>query len=99
MSNLIDELNDIDDALLAAEERHTEASRILRQCKNEVAKLRKEERKLIKELKTGQSRYPLIERIGTNGDALPPTADERQRGPTAFQPPPRPPGRPRRPKA
>ena len=61
-----------------------EASSRLRQCKRELHACREELSRLIKELKTGESRYPLLERFGANGQSINPTPDEHQRGPTEF---------------
>jgi chromosome segregation ATPase len=80
MSNLIDEITQADQNLEAAEIRVSEASRRLRAAKRELKDCRSEIRLLIKELKTGQSRYPVFERIERSKG----TADEHQRGPTVF---------------
>lgn len=83
--NLIDEITQADQNLEAAEIRVSEASRRLRAAKRELKDCRQEIRLLIKELKTGQSRYPVFERIERSNPGAPgPTADEHQRGPTAF---------------
>ena len=80
MTNLIDEITQADQNLENAEIRVAEASRRLRAAKRELKDCRHEVRLLIRELKTGQSRYPILERIErSNG-----TADEHQRGPTVF---------------
>jgi chromosome segregation ATPase len=91
MSNLTDEIVQADQALRDAEERATEASRRMRQCKRELRDCREELSRLILELKTGESRHPLLERFGPGGERLLPngqplehTHDEHQRGPTAF---------------
>jgi hypothetical protein len=88
--NLIDEITDADEQLRQAETETAEASRTLRQCKRRLRERRLELSRLIQELRTGQSRVPLLERIAPNGDRLSPsgiplaTADEHQRGPTTF---------------
>ena len=90
MSNLIDEITRADQDLRNAEERATEASRHLRACKRELRDCRAELSRLILELRTGQSRYPMLEQFGPDGTRLRPngqpvdTHDEHQRGPTAF---------------
>lgn len=91
MSNLIDEITQADQALRDAEDRATEASRLMRLCKRELRDCREELSRLILELKTGDSRYSLLERFGPggerllpNGQPLEPTHDEHQRGPTEF---------------
>jgi DNA repair ATPase RecN len=81
MTNLIDEITEADQNLEAAEIRVAEASRQLRSAKRELKDRRQEIRLLIRELKTGQSRYPVFERIERSNGA---TADEHQRGPTVF---------------
>jgi chromosome segregation ATPase len=81
MTNLIDEITQADQKLEAAEAQVADASRILRRAKRELKDRRQEIRLLIKELKTGQSRYPVFERIARSNGA---TADEHQRGPTVF---------------
>lgn len=81
MTNLIDEITQADQNLEAAEIRVAEASRRLRTAKRELKDCRQEIRLLIKELKTGQSRYPVFERIERSKGT---TADEHQRGPTVF---------------
>jgi hypothetical protein len=83
MSNLIDEILAARDSLRAAEDRATDASRQLRSCKASVEAAKTELDLLLDELKTGQSRYPLLERFAPNGEAI--THDEHQRGPTAFE--------------
>jgi hypothetical protein len=84
--NLIDEITAADDELRQAEANATEASARLRNARSQVRACREELSRLIRELKTGESRYPLLERISLGG-VLPPTHDEHQRGPTAFQEP------------
>ena len=79
MTDLINEITEADQKLEAAEQKTAEASRQLRRAKRELKDCRQEIRLLIKELKTGQSRYPVFERIERKG-----TADEHQRGPTVF---------------
>ncbi len=69
---LIDEITAADQELRAAEARATEASRRLRQCKRELRDCRAELSRLILELKTGESRYPMLERFAPNGDRIPP---------------------------
>ncbi len=63
MTNITDEIVSADEALQAAETRVSEASRILRQYRREHRTAREELSRLIKELRTGESRYPLLERI------------------------------------
>jgi hypothetical protein len=90
MSDLIDEITEADQKLEAAEQKAAEASRQLRRAKRELKDARQEVRLLIKELRSGQSRYPILERIelrtskGTPGAPGSSTADEHQRGPTVF---------------
>jgi hypothetical protein len=85
--NLIDEITQADQKLREAEARVTEASRRLRHAKIELGECRAELSRLIQELATGESRFPLLERFAPNGDRLHPTADEHQRGPTEFPDP------------
>jgi chromosome segregation ATPase len=80
MIDRIDEITQADQKLEAAEAQVAEASRRLRRAKRELKDCRQEIRLLIKELKTGQSRYPVFERIERSRG----TADEHQRGPTVF---------------
>jgi chromosome segregation ATPase len=98
--NLIDEITNADQELRAAEARATEASRHLRACKRELRECREELSRLVRELKTGQSRHPLLERFGPTGERLLPngqaTHDEHQRGPTEFPAEPAPEPRPAR---
>ncbi len=68
--NLIDEITDAYAALQAAETEATEASHRLRKCKLHRKKCDEELGRLIKELKTGESRYPLLERIDQNGEII-----------------------------
>ena len=86
MSTLIDELAQADAMLQDAESRVAQASRQLRHAKAELHDCRAEVRRLIRELKTGESRFPLLERISPNGQSVAPngTPDEHQRGPTTF---------------
>ena len=86
MSNLIDELAQADADLEMAEAEVAEASRHLRHAKRDLRDCRLEVRRIIRELKTGKSRFPLLERIAPNGESISPngTPDEHQRGPTAF---------------
>lgn len=81
MNNLIDEITQADQKLEAAEAQVADASRVLRRAKRELKDRRQEIRLLIKELQSGQSRYPVFERIQRSNGA---TADEHQRGPTVF---------------
>ena len=81
MTDLIDEITQADQKLEAAEAQVAEASRRLRRAKRELKDCRQEIRELIRELKTGESRYPVFERIERSNGA---TADEHQRGPTVF---------------
>jgi len=82
MTDLIEEITQADQKLEAAEAQVAEASRRLRRAKRELKDCRQEIRLLIKELKSGQSRYPILERIERR--TLNGTADEHQRGPTVF---------------
>jgi hypothetical protein len=68
MSNLIDEITQADQKLEAAEAQAAEASRQLRRAKRELKDCRQELRLLIKELKTGQSCYPIFERISRSAE-------------------------------
>jgi len=70
--NLIDEISKADADLQAAETETTVASKSLRECKLRLRNCRAELSRLIKELRTGESRYPLLERIGGNGETAPP---------------------------
>jgi hypothetical protein len=87
--SLIDELALADTELEQAEAAVAEASRRLRRAKNDQREARQEVHRLIRELKSRESRYPLLERITANGEAVPlsTTPDEHQRGPTAFPEP------------
>ncbi len=70
--NLIDEITEAYAALQAAETEATEASHRLRKCKLHRKKCDEELGRLIKELKTGESRYSLLERISRNGETATP---------------------------
>ncbi len=72
MPNLTDEIVQADSALQEAEERVTEASRQLRQSRRKHRECREELSRLIKELKTGESRYPLLERFEASGESTSP---------------------------
>jgi hypothetical protein len=63
VSNLTDEIVQADTALQQAEIQVADASRRLRQSRREHRKCREELSRLIKELRTGESRYPLLERF------------------------------------
>jgi len=70
MSNIIDEITQADQDLRQAEIRATEASARLRRCKHEARSARAELSRLILELRTGESRYRLLERIEVNGERV-----------------------------
>ncbi|MGO9596470.1 MAG: hypothetical protein ACLP7Q_00435 [Isosphaeraceae bacterium] len=70
MPNLIDEISQADADLQAAETEATAAWKSLRECKLRLRKCRAELSRLIKELKTGESHYPLLERIDRNGEII-----------------------------
>jgi hypothetical protein len=88
MSNLIDEIRSAREELRRQEAETSEAGHTLAVCKDRQRKARKELDKLLDELETGVSRYPLLgfdrlEIPGANGSG---TSDEHQRGPTEFPP-------------
>ncbi len=84
--NLIDEITDAYAALQAAETEATEASHRLRKCKLHRKKCDEELGRLIKELKTGESRYPLLERISRNGETAMPGPPPDPGAPAATSP-------------
>jgi hypothetical protein len=75
LSTLIDEISQAVEDLRTAEEETTAASKQLRQCKSRLKECRAELSRLILELKTGESRYPLIERFTATGESVSPNGD------------------------
>src|SRR4051812_26460718 len=82
MSNLIEDIGRARENLRKREMEASEAGYTLKMCRAEALKARMALDELLDELVSGQSRYPIFERIErheSNG-----THDEHQRGPTVF---------------
>lgn len=86
MSTLIDEITNADQELRTAETETTAASKQLRQCKRRLKDCRSELSRLILELKTGESRYPLIERFTAAGETVIPNGDATDAAPAPEAP-------------
>jgi hypothetical protein len=86
MSNLIDEIREARKVLRQREAEASDAGYVLKMAKATRDKAQAALDELLDELESGQSKYPLYERLRPNGEPmeLPVTPDEHQRGPTEF---------------
>ncbi len=72
MPHLIDEIVEAFNALKESEAQIVEISRLLRESRQRHRDCDEELSRLMRELKTGESRFPLLERLGTNGESTKP---------------------------
>jgi hypothetical protein len=82
MSNLIEDIKRAREILRKREADASDAGYTLKMCRAEVLRAQTSLDELLDELVSGQSSFPMFERIerhGSNG-----TPDEHQRGPTVF---------------